>query len=189
MEAFIKEIQAKYGYSDFDIAKAKYMILTFLSESSKILFLFICALIAGRVIELCIALAVLLPLRIYCGGIHCLHYWSCFLLSFAFTAACVLLPEWYYPSASACIVILYGCILIHYYTGPVPSIYRKTPTETEVRSSKRKSFVFLFFYALLIHVVGINDYTAVGFWTIVLQTAQLAAGYGIRREGKSCLVE
>lgn len=186
MEALLRKVQIEYDYTDFEIAQIKYFWQVLFSESSKLLLLLLFYIIIGHPIELIIALTVLFPLRIFCGGIHCKHYWSCFLTTFVFILLCTTLPKWYYPGTTAAMIILFACMLLHYYYAPVTSIYRPALSQKNINISKFKSFVYILFSICLVFLVEMNAYVAIGFWTIVLQTLQLVIGYYLRKDVKKC---
>lgn len=60
----------------------RYLVLSFLSETSKLLIL---ALLFHRKIGIFLfSVLVLYLLRSTTGGMHCKRYWSCFLVSFSY---------------------------------------------------------------------------------------------------------
>ena len=185
MDTLLRKIQFKYRYTDFEIAQIRYLAQVVLSESSKLLFLFLFFGIIGKSLELAIALAVLFPLRITCGGIHCKHYWSCLFTTFFFIMLCVALPQWGYPATTTAMIILFICMLLHYRYAPVTSIFRPALTHKKINESKIKSFGYILIYSSIIFLVEMNPYAAIIFWTIVLQTAQLMIAYYLRKEVKN----
>lgn len=185
MDTILRRIQSEYHYTDFEIAQIKYVVQIVLSESSKLLFLVLFFGIIGKSLEFLITLAVLFPLRITCGGIHCKHYWSCFLTTFLFIVLCIVLPQWGYPATTSALTILFICMLLHYRYAPVTSIFRPILTHKKIYESKLKSFCYILIDSSIIFLVEMNPYAGIIFWTIVLQTAQLIIAYYLRKDVKN----
>ena len=173
----VKKLKTDYSCTDYQIAMIKYLLLTFLSEGSKLTVIFLVACYTGHILECLIVIATLLPLRITSGGLHFKHYWSCFLMSFAFVATCILLPQVCCPNKWIAEFFMLICLLLHHYIAPVTSCYREDAPEHVVKKCKLKSFVVIFFLMLLINVTGMCYYIACCFWTVILQSVQLVAAY------------
>ena len=173
----VKKLKTDYGCSDYQIAILKYLFITFLSEGSKLTVIFFIAYYTGYLLEFFIVIATLLPLRITSGGLHLKHYWSCFLLSFIFIAACVVLPQVYYPNKWIAEFFMFICLLLHHYIAPIPSCYREDAPEHIIKKCKLESFVIIFFLILLVNITGMNYYIACCFWTVILQSVQLIIAY------------
>lgn len=185
MDTLLRRIQSEYQYTDFEIAQIRYGVQIVLSESSKLLFLFLFFGMIGKSLELLITLAVLFPLRITCGGIHCKHYWSCFSITFFFIMLCIALPQWGYPGTTTAMAVLFICMLLHYHYAPITSIFRPELTHKKIYESKLKSFGYILIDSSVVFLIEMNPYAAVVFWTIVLQTAQLIIAYYLRKDDKN----
>ena len=172
-----QELKTKYHYTDYQIAMLKYVLLTLLSEGSKLILLFLVALYTGYTTDFIIVTVTLLPLRITSGGLHFKHYWSCFLMSFIFITTCVLLPQICYPNKWIAEFFMLICLLLHYFIGPVASCYREEAPKHIIQKCKLESFVVIFFLMLLINITGMNHSVACCFWTVILQSVQLVIAY------------
>ena len=70
-----KKLKIRYGLTDYQIALLRYLLFTFLSESSKLFFILF---LYRRHLALCIAtLLFLCCIRRTAGGFHCNTYAGC----------------------------------------------------------------------------------------------------------------
>lgn len=150
----------------------KYLVLSFLSETSKLLIL---ALLFHRKIEIfAFSVLVLLFLRTTTGGLHCKKYWSCFLVSFGYLFLCIdILPILELPKSVQMIVLLI-CSVVTYYIGPVVSKTRPQPTSQKRQRLKLQAFVVIFGYLIVLYILPESSYITSGFWIVVLHAIQLS---------------
>lgn len=183
LDRFKKALQEENHYSDYQMEVLGFYVHVFLSEGSKLLLLFVFYLCLHKVPEFLIAVATLMSVRSFTGGIHLLHYWSCLLLTFSifFLGICVL-PSLVTFTPLVMMIVLHFCIIGIYVIGPVLSIYRPPLSDEQKKSSSLKAATAVLFYTYLIFIFQENCYLYVGFWVIVLQTLQL----GIAKINKIC---
>lgn len=150
----------------------RYLVLSFLSETSKLLIL---TLLFYQKIEIFLfSVLVLYLLRSATGGMHCKRYWSCFLVSFSYLFLCIdVLPMIVLPK-SAMLGILLICCVITYYIGPVVSKDRPQPTSQQCQKRKVQVFIVIFFYMILMYILPESSYVISGFWIVVLHAIQLS---------------
>lgn len=150
----------------------KYMVLSFLSEASKLLIL---ALLFQRKMGIFIfSVLVMFLLRTTTGGMHCKRYWSCFLVSFSYLLLCIeVLPMIALPK-SAMMIILLICLAVTYYIGPVISQTRPQPTSQKRHRLKMQAFMVIFCYMIVLYILPESSYMISGFWIVVLHAIQLS---------------
>lgn len=150
----------------------KYLVLSFLSEASKLLIL---ALLFQRKIEIfAFSVLVLFFLRTTTGGLHCKKYWSCFLVSFGYLLLCIDILHMIALSKSIQMIALLICSVVTYYIGPVVSKTRPQPTSQKRRRLKLQAFVVIFGYLIGLYILPESSYITSGFWIVVLHAIQLS---------------
>lgn len=167
-------LQEEFHYTDLQMQKIRYMIMSFASEISKLLLIFVFFAHISKVPELIVSVAALLSVRNFTGGIHLKHYFSCLLLSFGifYLGICVL-PSYIAVKTAGMIAILLLCLLAVYIIGPVLSSYRPALTKVQKKCSSLKASAAILLYIIIILIVRENSCLYAGFWIIVLQTLQL----------------
>lgn len=190
MSELIQELQREYGYSDYDIAKVKYVLASLFSEFSKLILFGALFGVLGYFYPFLFSIILLLFLRINIGGLHCKHYLSCFALSFSILyLSIVFFPNIIHLSSILIFGISTVCMLLNYYIGPVASPFRPTPNSVLLNSCRNIGFFIIFIYILFVsifHNINFwNFYIQVGFWTIVLHTIQLFIAKMTRKRGLS----
>lgn len=80
------------------------------------------------------------------------------------------------------LIALLLCIIVNYAIGPIVSKMRPLPTNQQAKKGKLEAFKIIFFYFIAVFLFPDVHLLLVGFWTIVLQTAQLIIAYFIRKE-------
>lgn len=150
----------------------RYLVLSFLSETSKLLIL---AILFSRKIGIFLfSVLVLYLLRSATGGMHCKRYWSCFLVSFSYLFLCIdVLPVIVLPK-SVMLGMLLICCIVTYYIGPVVSQDRPQPTSVQCQKRKVQVFMVIFFYMILMYILPESSYVVSGFWIVVLHAIQLS---------------
>ena len=188
MSELIKELQIEYGYSDYDIAKVKYVLASIFSEFSKLLIFGLFFGILGYFYPFFISIILLLFLRINIGGLHCKHYFSCLLLtSVVLFSSIIFLPNLFPLPTTYIMFFSIICMVINYYIGPVASPFRPTPDSVLIKSCRNIGFFIIFTFILFVSIFQNTDfldpYIQVGFWTIVLHTIQLIIAKVLRKGG------
>lgn len=150
----------------------RYLVLSFLSETSKLLMLGL--LFHKKIGIFLFSVLVLFLLRTSTGGMHCKRYWSCFAMSFSYLFLCInVLPMIELPK-SAMLVVLLICCVVTYYIGPVVSVNRPQPTSEQCQKRKIQVFMVIFFYMIFMYILPENSYVISGFWIVVLHAVQLS---------------
>lgn len=170
MQEFLKR---QYQFSDFQIAQLQFFVKTISSELSK--FLIMGFIFRDRLGLYLFAMAVMLPLRIAVGGLHCKTYISCFLVSFSYAFLSLIVLPMIPVNKLYQMIFLFACMLCNYFVGPVTSAVHVALSEQHVSKVRTQAFVFIFFYIVALYIVPENAYMTVGFWVIILHTLQLIA--------------
>lgn len=169
------------GYTDYEIAKIKYVVVTILSELSKILLIGLFFLYSQNLTVFIVAAFVLCLLRISTGGLHFKHYFSCFLASFILFYVGIFILNNIQFTKFVQLLALLPCIIINYYCAPVVSSFRPVPDGIKVRRAKKQSIAIITVFAILLYIVPHNQYMNIGFWMIILQSIQLFAAKILKR--------
>ncbi len=166
-------LQKTYGYTDFQIGQIRYVIMSLLSEFSKLLIMgifFYCINLFGQYIT---AAFILCMIRTCAGGLHFKHYITCFLVSFGIFFAGVTMGVHFLCSKWYALIILTICIIIHFVCAPIVSSYKPTPSGVMILRAKRQSFTVITLFAIAFYIIPENMYMNTGLWIIVLQSLQL----------------
>ena len=153
-----KKLKIRYGLTDYQIALLRYLLFTFLSESSK---LFLILFLYRKHLALCIATLLLLCcIRRTAGGFHCNTYAGCLFVSIGYAFLCLTLLPLVSLTKPERLLLCMGCILM-------------------LSATKKKQFkwistgiLIVFFFILLI--APENEYMISGFWVIILHAVQLS---------------
>lgn len=179
MHLILEKIQTTYAFSNREIGLMKYGIEAILGEISKCLIMLIYFYAIHKTSEYLAALILLLLLRGNMGGLHMKHYWSCFLLTFIFmNAAVVILPNLFTISRLEICLILLICIVIGLQIGPVHAKFIRNPNYLLIRKSRMQASYILILCLIAALLLPLSEYVIVGFWIIVLQTIQLIIAKG-----------
>lgn len=170
MREFLK---TQYQFSDFQVSQIYYTWKMLASEFSKLIIMgFIFRNILGIYV---FAVAVMLLLRFSTGGLHCNSYISCFLVSLTYLFLSLIVLPAIPANKLLQMILLFACILINYYIGPVTSKFRQQPSEAMSRRVRGQAFLIIFFYLALTYITPESPYITAGFWVIILHTTQLTA--------------
>lgn len=172
METIKNYLKGTYHLSNYQIAQLGFLMKTIASEMSKLLIMG--ALFHNHLSLYTFALIIMLCLRCTTGGLHFYTYTGCLAASMLYMGlALILLPHiklnhWFE------LLLLAGCILICYLTGPVTSKYRPVSTNnSNFQKWRITACLFIFFYSLAMYIIPENIYLTVGFWIIILHSLQL----------------
>lgn len=178
--SFYHKIQNVYGFTDQEIRRMQYTLSVIGYEGSKLIVFGLLFGILGLFMEYLVTLAVLLPIRIFAGGLHFNHYSSCFLFT-AFFLVCPLALRHIMPPDGIQIALLAACMLTTLAIGPIPSI--KRPPFSYRRYTQFRLIaggviaIYLFIFAVIREFPGKN----ICFWVILLQTIQLICAKLVRK--------
>lgn len=168
-------------YSDYEIAKIRYAIISVLSESSKFLFMLLIFSLMGRTKEFLVALIVLLSIRNFTGGIHLKHYISCLCFSIGFLALILLFASTFrIPESMQAIIMELGIMLV-YWIGPISSDSRPEPSKKQKFNYKLIACFILLFYICLFLFTEKLPYQNLIFWVIFFQIMQLCVAKIIKK--------
>lgn len=152
----------------------------FLSEFSKMCIFLVIFLFIDLTREYFFALLYLMVLRNNGGGLHCKHYISCLLVSFAFLYSSILLAIHVTPAKPfACISVLL-CTLLGYLSVPITSSNRLPATPVQIAKCKRNTTIIMLLFFVLICLCHYNTYILIGYWTIILHILQLIIAHVIK---------
>ena len=133
-------LQKTYGYTDFQIGQIRYVIMSLLSEFSKLFIMGIFFYSTHMFGEYITAAFILCMIRTGAGGLHFKHYVTCFLFSFGIFFAGITMGVHFSCSKLYALVILTICIIIHFLCAPIVSSYRPTPSGVMIRKIKTSVF-------------------------------------------------
>ncbi len=168
-------LSREFHFTELEIARIRYVIISFISETSKLAVLFTAFSLMNRQKELLAAILVLLSIRNFTGGIHLSHYLSCLLFTFSFLLGAVGLAELCFPPLWIQILCLAAGILIVGVIGPVSSDRRPAPSKKKGNIFRIIACMVLLVYILLLLNVRYLPFRNLIFWVSILQILQLAA--------------
>ena len=158
----------------------RYLMLSFLSEASKLLILGF--IFQQKIGVFLFSVFLLLLLRSTVGGLHCKKSWQCFFVSFSYFLLCIeVLPGMVLPKPLMMGTLLL-CAVIACYIGPVVSKQRPQPTATQCRKRKIQIFIVICSYLIFMYIIPDSSYVVSGFWVVVLDTMQLGLAE-VKRKG------
>lgn len=168
-------LSREFHFTELEIARIRYVIISFISETSKLAILFTTFSLMNRQKELLAAILVLLSIRNFTGGIHLSHYLSCLLFTFSFLLSAVGLAELCFPPLWLQILCLTAGIFIIGIIGPVSSDRRPSPSRKKGNVFRMIACVVVFIYILLLLNVKYLPFRNLIFWVSILQILQLVA--------------
>lgn len=168
-------LSQEFKFSDLEIARIRYAVITIISEISKLCIMFLFFYKLNWLAEYLIAIAVLLSIRNFTGGIHFHHYVSCLLFTIIFLSAAIFCSEQIIlPSWLQAFITEIG-ILIIYMIGPISSDRRPSLSPQHNFVFKIAACCILMIYIALFIFMKNLPFGNLIFWVIVLQILQLAA--------------
>lgn len=168
-------LSREFHFTELEIARIRYVIISFISETSKLAVLFTVFSLMNRQKELLAAILVLLSIRNFTGGIHLSHYLSCLLFTFSFLLSAVGLAELCFPPLWIQVLSLAAGILIVGVIGPVSSDRRPAPSKKKGNIFRLIACMVLLVYILLLLNVRYLPFRNLIFWVSILQILQLVA--------------
>ncbi len=188
-DKLIASLQKEYGYSNYDIARIKYVLVSITSEFSKFIILGIFFGMTDHFISFLLSTLLLLFLRTNVGGLHCKHYSTCFLLTFAISYLSItFLPSVCTISYFFVTLFSISCMLVNYYIGPIASPFRPLPESAVLKRCRNMGciviVIYIFFASIFQNSVIMIPYIQAGFWTIILHTFQLVVAKFLKIGGE-----
>lgn len=168
-------LSREFHFTELEIARIRYVIISFVSETSKLAVLFTAFSLMNRQKELLATILVLLSIRNFTGGIHLSHYLSCLLFTFSFLLSAIILAELCFPPLWIQILSLTAGIFIIGIIGPVSSDRRPAPSRKKGNVFRMIACAVLLFYILLLLNVKYFPFRNLLFWVSILQILQLVA--------------
>jgi len=168
-------LSQEFHFTELEIARIRYVIISFISETSKLAILFTAFSLMNRQNELLAAILVLLSIRNFTGGIHLSHYLSCLLFTFAFLLSAIRLAELCFPPLWSQILCLAAGMLIIGIIGPVSSDRRPAPSQKKGMVFRIIACAVVLTYILLFLLVKYLPFQNLIFWVSILQILQLFA--------------
>lgn len=170
--ALYQKIQTTYDFTDFEMQKMNFTISVFKCEGSKLIILGIVFAALGLFREYAILMLTLVPVRMFSGGIHFDHYYSCFMFTTLFSILPILLVGIILPQ-SVQIAVMAASIGITYLIGPVTSKKRPPIQYGRYRAFRLISTGVVLIWFFVFAFAGAFPYRNLCFWVIALQTIQL----------------
>lgn len=167
-----KRIQNTYHFTDLEMRRLDFTLTMFFYEISKFIILAILFSAVGLFQEYAMSILVLMPIRIFSGGIHFNHYISCFLFTSVFFTVPILLRS-VSPDEPVRLSLMAICLLATFLIGPVTSPKRPPITYKRYSSFRLISTGLLLIYLFLSEVFRVLPYENICFWVVILQTIQL----------------
>ena len=163
---------------DKDLAEVKirYGLALLKNEIYKMLIMFVFYLCIGKLPEYLFSLVILLPIRIYSGGLHMKSNLGCFAFSFIFTmlAICILPAIQMSFYSNLCLSICSFVIIA--VCSPFSSPKKPITTVQRYRFFKLMSCIFSAIESIIVMIMysfGNLHIAQVGIWIIFLQALQL----------------
>lgn len=173
-------LSQEFHFTDLEIARIRYAIISIFSETSKILIMFFLFYLSGMHVEFLISIIVLLSIRNFTGGIHLQHYLSCLAFTFTFLLCAILLSRYCVLPLWMEIMMIGGGMPVVYKIGTVSSDKRPAPSPQRSFVFKVTACLILTAYVILFLCVKNLPWIHLIFWVIVLQIAQLTVAKMIK---------
>jgi len=162
-----------------ELRRMKYGMEAILNELGKTVILLIVFTALNRLNYFLFSLLILMTIRVFSGGLHFQTNLSCLLFSLIFFIAAVFSDIYpFFDPTGRCYAAILASTAVIGVLSPLPSANRPIRSRNRYRRLKLDAVLLtlLWSYVLLFHV---EDYRAMscGIATIVLQAAQLVAGY------------
>lgn len=184
MEALIRKMVDMNSDKEFAEVKIRYGLELLKNEVYKLIILLISFILLGKLPAYLLSLAILLPIRIYSGGLHMQNNISCFIFSFCFAISSLcILPQIKTTSSIDAVICIVSFILIAILS---PFSSPKKPITT------RQRYIFFKIMSCLMCVIALVIVTImhshgklypahVGMWTICLQAFQLLPAHILKK--------
>lgn len=174
MDTIFRKIQQTYQFSDYQISILRYMILGTLSDSSKMVFLFLLFHKLSLLLPFLSALIPFLLLRQLTGGLHCKTYLGCLLATVSyFLTITILIPHFLLFERPVRLLLLLVCALSEYHLGPILSNRELHISGKVTRIKKGAVLLLIVLYLLLDIFLPAEPYHLYGIYAIYLHAVQL----------------
>lgn len=180
IDIFAYKIYKEKLLSNGDIRKMKYAKHVIWNELVKFLALLIIFKLSSKLDLFLFCIALLLPIRIFSGGLHFKNTLSCFIASLIFfSLAILILPRLFSMTVTIGKILMLISTVIIYVHSPIPSSFR--PILNEKRKQNLK-YISVFFTLLSIFILfkftltNNKVFFESGIWVISIQAFQLILG-------------
>ena len=181
LEIALKNIGVEDSLS---IIKVRYALELLKNELIKLSILAVLFGLLGCFEKYIFAIALLLPVRVFSGGMHMKTNITCFAYSLGFFAlAIVILPIWPIPTPVLLLFLIVAAAVIAALS-PVASHKRPIKTERRRISMKQKTIIFLIVDCIVLIILwqaAMIEFFLLGTWVVALQAIQLAATWVYRK--------
>lgn len=172
-QKLFNKFNLEYELNKRNLSLLEFAGKAFFYDFSKLLILFLFALVTHQIAAFFLDTFLLILLRNSNGGIHLKHYWSCFLLSFFIIAFSIIIPQHLIFPKSIMLLLLLVCIFVNYMIGPLPSRQCRIKDRNIFSKGKINSFFIVFLYMTILFFFPVSPLLASGFYIIVFLSLQL----------------
>lgn len=185
MDLLSNFIDENMNISERDKKLLLFSINCILYDVSKLLLFLLIFSLIHRLELFLFAFVILLPLRMISGGLHFKHYSSCLLFSLGyFLVVTIPLASLHLP-LSIMLPSLLLCTVINVLFGPIRSASRPPLPEKEIIKCKKKTLFASCFGIGLVILFRNTKFASVGYWTILLHSAQLVIASLLKKRGEN----
>lgn len=173
---FEKYLKTQLNYDERKIITAQYGITVLQNELSKFALMFLFYLWAGYLLEFLFYILILMPVRIFTGGMHLKSNIGCFIASLTCSLGAIyVLPMIQLPD-----IFLYALLLLNIiatvYIAPIKNPKRPVKTRERYVNLKKKASFFIIANSLalvLLSLMDLHNYFVIGAWTLSINSLQL----------------
>lgn len=182
MGMFIQRIgdhyRTKHHFSDDKVQRIEYTLETIWNELSKVLIYSLFFFLTGNWKTFSLVYICLVSIRLFAGGIHCISYISCLIVSFVYLCICVFLPYIIRISLNVLFLLSGLSIIFALFFAPVLPKVRSLKTRKQFWILKASSVITT---ALWISIAYLYRETSMIssnlLWTIIFTNYQLVFPY------------
>lgn len=168
-------------------ARLNYFFSCIIYEGSKIILFLLFFALTRHLNGFLYSVIILIPLRIISGGLHFKHYLSCLAFSFGYFYLVNVPLSSIMPAYGFTFTILFLCALINFYLGPVTSDSRPILSGEDIKRGRVHIFIATIYDTILTLLFYDTALAPIGFWTIVLHSAQLIIAKLRKKRGEKCV--
>lgn len=176
------KLKNKFQFSDYQVAQLKYLFLTIISETSKLLIMGL--IFRKESAAFLYGIVLFSALRLSTGGLHCKTYLGCFFTTFAFLFLAIRILPLTNISLLVMSLILCSCGFINFIIGPITS-EKRLPLKSAQKKRLAYQSILIIFIHMCLFIYCNNELLKVGSWLIILHTLQLIISKYKEKEVKS----
>ena len=181
----IENLTRYVGIDDhLTVVKIRYALEIIRNEAVKLIILGVLFAVLGSGMEYIFSMVLLLPLRMFSGGMHMKTNIGCFIYSLVFCMlTIILLPM--APINQAVLFSLFAVsIAVMAMLSPVASYKRPIKTEARRFTLQKKAWICLSIESVVLIIIwhlGLQEYFVIGVWVVTLQALQLFTTWIFRK--------